>query len=260
MESSPPDPQPRAFEKWLVGLLVAVAGIAALLFIAGEGLIHLGTDRPKRIDTPVVVMPTPPQPAALAALRGYFEAADTTARSTWVRDGDRVLAEMKDFHERRGHPYPTMDNASPGQLAEFDGIPCVLFQVTPFNGPRFPVAVVWNGRRFVIDWESLTAYGTMDWAEWQETRPADRQTMRVFARATQLPPGIPPGRTAFLLEHRDDNLPVIALANGETAGRLASLCSRARAPVTIELEWLPVGPGGAAVAVISRLVHPGWSG
>jgi hypothetical protein len=260
MEPPAPDARPREFERWLVRSLVAAAGVVALVLVFGEGLIHHGKDHPETVSPPLQLMPDPPEPAALAVLRGFFEGSDTATKSGWVRDAVRVREEMEDFHDRRGHPYPTMDRVSQGRLVEFGGTPCVLFEVEPFNGTRFPVAIVWDGHRFVVDWESLTAYGTQDWEEFIETRPETSQTLRVFIRrASRAIPAMPPGHTTFLLEHRDDPQPVTVIASGETAARLTALSDHSRAPVTLELSWRPVGPGGSPIAVISRLIHPGWS-
>lgn len=189
-----------------------------------------------------------------------MEIPDIEAKSAWIKDGERVRSEMENFHDQGGHPYPTMGRASPGQLAQFDGTPCVLFEVEPFNGPRYPVAVVWDGRRFVVDWESLTAYGTMDWSEWIESRPAITQTIRAFARqASRDFHPTTSGQTGFLLEHRDSPTSQAAVASGEIAERLTALTDRARAPVTVDVSFQPAGPGESPVAVITRLAHPGWS-
>lgn len=250
----------RAFEKWLVRSLVAAAGFVALVLILGEGLIHREKNDPQPTPEAAPLMPDPPEPAALMALQGFFEATDTAAKSEWVRDSDHVRIEMEDFHDRRNHPYPTLGRVSPGRLAEFGDTLCVLFEVEPFRGPRFPVAVVWDGRRFAVDWESLTAYGTMDWEELVESHPETPQTVRVLVRRANTDlPAMPTGHTAFLIEHRDHSQPLTAIASEKTATRLTTLTDRASAPVTLELQWRPVGPGGSAVPVITRLLHPRWS-
>jgi hypothetical protein len=161
-----------------------------------------------------------------------------------------------------GHTFPTLGRVSPGHAASFDGTPMVLFEVEPFSGPRYPVAVAWDGHRFCVDWESLTAYGTMDWSEFIERRPAIPQTLRVFVSKMaeyQEVPGIPAGTGQFQIEHRDDAQPIIALADATLTERLTSLIEGNRSPVTLEMAWKPIGPGGTPVACVTRVISARWS-
>jgi hypothetical protein len=168
---------------------------------------------------------------------------------------------FEDYHGTRGHPFPTLGSVSPGQPATFDGKPMVMFEVEPFSGPRYYVAAVWDGRRFAVDWESLTAYGTMDWIDFIETKPTAPQTMRVFLReaeTTDRPPGLQQTATFFQIEHRDHPQPLIVAA-GAVAKTLRPLAENQRVPVTLELMWKTPESGGAAILWIERFVAEGWS-
>lgn len=251
-----------ALDKVIAGSLVLAALVIGLIVMTGEGLIHLSPTVKAPPPAALIAPPNPMEPAALAALEAFFEAPDLAAKAALVRDSARVAPMMEDFHQRRGHPFPTLGRVSPGKAASFDGTPMVLFEIEPFSGPRYPVAVVWDGGRFAVDWESLTAYGTMDWSEFIESRPTRPQTLRVFV--SKIPdarkiPGQPPETGQFQIEHRDDPQPLVALAAPELTTRLAKLTEGLRTPVTLEMTWKPIGPGGTLTACISGFVAKGWS-
>jgi hypothetical protein len=131
----------------------------------------------------------------------------------------------------------------------------VFFEVEPFSGPRFPVAVEWDGFRFAIDWESMTAYGTMDWSEFTERQPEKAQTLRVYlteAPESLRPLGLAADERAFRVEHRDGDTAVVAVAAGNTAAELEGLVKGKRAPVTVEMGW-------RGRCEILRLTGVGWS-
>lgn len=249
-------------EKSIAGILVLLTLALTLLFTIGEGLIHRNPKAKPARTAPALAPPTPMEPPALAALEAFFEAPDLASKAALVRESARVRPMMEDYHELRGHPFPTLGRVSPGHAARFDETPMVLFEVEPFSGPRYPVAVVWDGRRFAVDWESLTAYGTLDWSEFVEKQPAAIQTLRVFiqtATETQQLPGPPAGYKAFRIGHRDDPQAIVAVAGPEVAAILAPLVENRRVPVTLEIAWKPLGPGGTPVPEILRLVAPKWS-
>jgi len=249
-------------EKIVAGLLLAGATGAVLVFTVGEGLIN--RDRPPESllrDTPVATPPPSPQePQALAALEAFFEAPDLAGKAGHVRDRERILPMMEDYHQRRGHPFPTMATVSQGKAGMMDEVPMVFFEVEPFSGLRYPVAVVWDGSAYRVDWESLTAYGTMDWSAFVETRPSGTQVMRVFVHS----PGededsftLAGGETTVQIEHRDDPTPVVGIASGETASLLKALANKRRVPATLEVRW--ASKGGAPVVEIVRIIAPRWS-
>lgn len=200
--------------------------------------------------------------SSLSVLVDFFEAPDAKSRARFVRDGIRVLPMMVDYYETRGHPRPAFGRVSKGKLAEFDEMPMVFFEIESFTGPRYHIAVVWDGIRLVVDWESLTAYGTMDWSDFLEGKPESPQEMRAFlleARGIPIVPGTPEGSMVFRVEHRDHPQPLIATAGPELAKTLSPMVEGRRVPVTLSLAWQPSGPGGAPVPVILRLIAPKWS-
>lgn len=249
-------------EKCIAGALLLITLALTLLFTIGEGLIHRNPKTKPAAPAPAMVAPTPMEPPALAALEAFFEAPDLASKAALVRDSARVRPMMENYHELRGHPFPSLGRVSPGRAARFDETPMVLFEVEPFSGPRYPVAVVWDGQRFAVDWESLTAYGSIDWSEFIEKQPATAHTLRVFiqtaAEAQQLP-GTPAGSKAFRIEHRDDPQAIVAVASTDVAAILEPLVGNRRTPVTLEIAWKPLGPGGTPVPEILRMVAPKWS-
>lgn len=248
-------------EKPVTGILLVAAYAIALILIVGGGMIHRKAREPAPAAIPYAAPPEPMEPAAREALEAFFEAPDLAAKAALVRDGARVLPMMVDFHETRGHAFPTLGKVSPGQAADFDGKPMVMFEVEPFSGPRFFAAVVWDGHRFAMDWESLTAYGTMDWIEFTESKPSAPQTMRVYlreAKATMPAPDVRLMDFNFQIEHRDHEEPLFAKAGEGMEEKLQALAAGRRTPVTLSLEWRDLTPS-LRVLWIREIVHKGWS-
>lgn len=244
------------------GCLVLLGLIVVVLLAIGAGMIRKNREPVSVAAPPVTAPPDPMEPAALAALEQFFEVPDTASKAKLVHHPERVRPMMEDYHDRRGHPYPTLGRVSPGRAAHFPNVTCVLFEIEPFTGPHYPAAVIWDGKRFAVDWESLTAYGTMDWIEFTESRPASPQTLRVFVtriQDAQKTPGLPAGTSQFAIEHRDDPQPLVAVADAAVTGTINPLTEDLRSPVTLEMAWKPIGPGGAPVACISRVIATGWS-
>ncbi|MEO7099693.1 MAG: hypothetical protein ABI162_10055 [Luteolibacter sp.] len=249
-------------ENIIITILLLAALMIALVVMISEGLIHRKPKAKPEIVTRLDLPPSPMESAALAALEAFFEAPDIAAKAVLVRDSSRVRPMMENYYDFRRHPFPTLGRVSPGRSASFDGTQMVLFEVEPFSGPRYPAAVVWDGHRFAVDWESLSAYGTMDWIDFVESKPATTQTLRAFV--SKIPDelkiaGLPEGTSQFRIEHRDDPEPIIAAADEAVAALLTPLTDNLRSPVTLEMTWKPIGPGGTPVASISRLIATGWS-
>jgi hypothetical protein len=213
-------------------------------------------------EEPFVLCPDPPQPAARAAFEAFTEASGLENKAKFVQDAARVLPMMTDYHLNRSHPFPNLSRISKGSLAKHHANPVVLFEVEPYSGPPYPVAMIWDGRRFAVDWESLTAYGTLDWSEYLSQLPSATHTFRVYLQATTAPqqiPGTPPGWLAFRVEHRDNPQPVIALANRSVSAVLSPLVFDKRVPVTLELRWRAVIAARPPVPEIVKLISAGWS-
>ena len=244
-------------EALVIGCLLA-AGLAVLL---GLGII---LPKEKVRSPPSPVPGPPPVPAekfALEALEKFFEGASLEEKLPFVKDAGRVRPMMEDYHGRRGHPFPTMGRVSPGRLMSAGSRQLVLFEVEPFSGPRYPVAVDWDGFRHVVDWESLTAYGTMDWAKFVAEKPQGAQTMRVYGSALPAdlwPPGMKKGWRTFRVEHRDSDVVIPVVANPEISRQLSKLVTGKRVPLTLEIVWNPAAGGGGSFEAL-RLVAEGWS-
>ncbi len=256
----------KEFEKSVKGMLLLAAYAVTVVLIVGGSMIHRKQEAniPKPISEPILYStpPEPMEPAALAALEAFFEAPDLSTKAALVRDAARVRPMIEDFHGTRGHPFPTLGRVSPGQSTTIDANPMVMFEVEPFSGPRYYVAVVWDGLRFAVDWESLTAYGTIDWASFIEKKTTTKQLLRIYAQDTgnlDEFPGTPGGYSVFRISHRDDPQPVSAVADAKVSTILAPWVENQRVPVTLEMEWQPIGPGQAKLPVITRIVSRGWS-
>lgn len=256
-ESSPSSARPAWTEALVIGCLL-LAGLAVLV---GLGVIQT---KEKVLPPPPPVPGPPPAPAekfALEALEKFFEGAGTEEKLPYVKDSARVRPLMEDYHLRRGHPFPTMGRVSPGRALAMGSRQLVFFEVEPFSGPRYPVAVEWDGSRYGVDWESLTAYGTMDWEQLVAGTPTAAQTMRIYLAALpqeRKPPGLPEGWGAFRAEHRDSDAVIPIIANPELSMRCAKLVAGKKVPLTVELSWNPSAAAGGAFEIL-RLIAEGWS-
>lgn len=251
----------KGLEPAVRNIMLLAAYAFTVLLILGGTMIHRKHQAKAPEPIPYAPLPEPMEPAALAALEAFFEAPDLAAKAALVYDSQRVRPMLEDFHGNRGHPFPTLGRVSPGQTANIDAKPMMMFEVEPFSGSRYFVAVVWDGLRFAVDWESLTAYGTMDWSEFIENKPAQIHTMRVFIREashTDRPPGQAETTAFFLVEHRDHAQPLIA-ASDDLAQKLRTLAENKRTPVTLELIWKNPESGGVAIPWIKTIVAEGWS-
>jgi len=221
-------------------VLTAVLGVWA--FFAAYILID-----PQEQVNPVPVVdryPEDPDEAVALALKAwerYVEAPTFSSRLIEVRDPARVEPMMEDYHVVRKHPLPAMNKISPGKPVNLGGRRFVFFEVQGFDGVTYPVAMEWSGDRFLVDWESLSVYGTMDWAELIETRPEKTQTMRVYLAglAENLKPPVKGERlwSFFRMEHRDGMDTVVVGATDLLAREIAEMVEGRRVPVTIELRW-----------------------
>lgn len=179
-----------------------------------------------------------------------------------VHNGKRVRHMMEDYYLRRGNPFPTMSRVSNGQAVNTDGNQLMFFMVEPFDGPKFPVAVIWEGDRFAVDWESLSAYGTIDWSEFIEEMPSRTETLRIYVQSAgdlDAVPGVPEGYTLYRISHRDNPQPLTAMADAKISGILSPLVENHRVPLTLALEWRELGSGQGHIPVIVDFVAKGWS-
>ena len=248
--------------KWL-GFLLLILFVGILFVVINVFAKREIQQGPEQVASPEAIDQIPDSETdAFAELEKFFNAPDLASKAAYVLDEERVLPMMKDFHIVRHHPYPFLSNISSGVKTDFDDTTAVLFKIDPFAGPPYPLAMIWDGSSYKVDWESLTAYGTMDWSEFLESRPTDSHTMRVFIRASDVyPPTLngDDGLRAFQIEHRDHTQPIIAVTSGVLAEKLALETKDRRVPVTLEIAWEPLEGVDIRIPRIIRLLRIGWS-
>ncbi|MBK1826726.1 hypothetical protein [Haloferula rosea] len=178
---------------------------------------------------------------AMEAWRAFVEAPDLETRIEHVRDPERVGPMMRDYYDSRAHSLPTMGRALPGRAVRQGAQNMILIEVEDYQGRRYAVAMVWTGRRYAVDWESLSAYGTMDWPRLVEEKPAEPQVLRVYLAA--LPESLTPpesivGPRRFVrMEHRDFSESLPLALRPELTREVTQLVEGRRVPVTVEVRW-----------------------
>jgi hypothetical protein len=177
---------------------------------------------------------------AFAAWKGFIEAADLDQRLAFVKAPERVAPLMRDFHERRGHAWPTMAKISETQTAISADFHHLIFVVEPFDGVPYAAPLEWSDGAYRVDWEVLTAYGSMDWYELLDARPAETQRMRVFLSRLKdewKAPGLPAGAVVYVMEHRSSPDPVTVVARHAAATDLAQTVDADRVPMRVDVVW-----------------------
>ncbi len=246
----------------LVGMLLGLAATLSLWAVVIGWLVIPDTERSRGTNpAPPPPAPTGPQAVLEAGLvwDRYVEATDFAGRAELVLDTERVRDLMEDFHRVRGHPWPSMSSRTDGREIRRNGQTVVVFQVEGFDRQRYPVALAWDGERFAVDWESLTAYGTMDWSRLLETRPHETQTLRIYL--ARLPEELQPpasraaGRTFFRMEHRDHPTTAVLAVRPELAPEVFRLTEGLRVPCTAEVAW----NSSISAFELKNLLCQGWN-
>lgn len=234
----------------LLGLVLGVSWLVGMLQVRREP-----TAKESPAERPII---HPTLDLARARLLEYFSAPDDSTRCALLHDPGRVGELWLDYHHRRGHSLPMLDEVLTATLIEDQGTVLAFFEVRLSSGERQPMAMVWDGAEFGLDWESFTAYGTMDWIEWVETKPTAPQMMRVYL--SKVPDGLSGDDSAagqwVSVEHRDSLQPVMAMVESESGCRL-DFTGRQRIPVTAEFEFKN-GSHGSRLH-LTRMIHEGWS-
>lgn len=253
--------EPTGWARKLVAIsIVLIAVLGGWAFFEAYILIE-----PQEVVKPVPLVehyPEDPDEAVALALKAwerYVEAPTFSSRLAEVRDPERVEPMMKDYHLVRKHSLPAMNKISPGKPVNWGERRVVFFEVQGFDGLAYPIALEWCGDRFLVDWESLSVYGTMGWAELLETCPERTQTMRVYlaglAENLKLPVQSERPWSFFRMEHRDGLEPVVVGATDLLAREISQMVKGKRVPVTIELRWNE----GIEQFEVLRLVARSWS-
>ncbi len=242
---------------WFISrLLLLLALVFGVSWLAGMLQVRR---KPMAMDPPVKIPTIPPtEELARTRLLEYFSAPDDPSKCALLHDPGRVGPLWMDFHRRRRHPLPMLDEILSAKLLEDRGRVLVFFDLKLSSGERQPLAMIWDGAGFGLDWESFTAYGTMDWIEWVETQPTALQMMRVYL--SKVPEGLSADDAVdgpwVSVEHRDSLQPVIARVDPASGCRL-DFTGRQRIPVTAEFEFKK-GTHGSQLH-LTRLIHEGWS-
>lgn len=233
-------------------MTVIVASAIGVLTILGVWMLSLGgiligprEGESRAPSAAIVEIPRPDDPAecrrlALEVWTRFVEAPDLGGKVREVRNAKRVGPLMRDYHERRGHPFPTMAKISRGEIAASAAREAMLFVVEPFSGPDYAVALEWNDGRYRIDWESLVAYGTADWYEFTERKSGTTERMRVFLSPLKDRwdhPALPPGGKSYLMEHRDYPDPVVVVSIDPESERVGESVVQPRTPARVQVRW-----------------------
>ena len=250
--------------------LVVVGFIASAAFFLLAFLIKAGLGRPESDESPPWHTPAPPADAAERENLARGVAERVLAAKGWrqwlplVRDPDRIEPMMRAHHEIQGHGlFPDgsglvriADANLPGRVA------CLALYRLP-DGEVRPATLVWSDGAFRFDWENWSAHGSMLWREWLELKPDQEHELRVFVESAgdsgRALPSVPAGWKRVSLSHRDTRGKTDAwLVDERVAREILDLIQDGQpVPVTIKARWEKVGD--EETAVISGLVHPGWS-
>jgi hypothetical protein len=244
-----------------------MALIAALVLLTGgKGSVSPG-DRGEQAATLV----PPADPAvqareARAAALAFLSARDWRNAMLWVRDPVIVEPMMRDYYDFQREPLPVIGTRpDEGQPSVVGGRLQCAFLLREPGGKAVPMTLEWTSQGFRVDWLSLSAYGTMAWARFLETRPGAPQDLRVYLSPAPVgnpttPGEAPPDWTRFILEHRDAPAQVLEAwaPDGATAGRVADLLQgRSRVAVLLAArfeDWKD-----RRIAVLERVHHEGWA-
>ena len=248
--------------------LIASAAFFLLAYLIKSGLGRSNSDDPSSLPW---IMPDPPAGAAEQERLALEAAQKILAAKGWkqwlplVRDRARVEPMMRNHHEVQGHGL-LPDGTNLVRMAESgltDRLAWDALYRFP-DGEVRPAAFVWGEGAFRFDWESWSAHGSILWRDWLDLKPDQEHELRVYVesggeRPGALPPAVSPAWKRVTLAHRDSPRRTEAwLANEPAAREISELMNaNPRLPVTLIVRWEKIGD--QEVAVIQRLVHPGWS-
>lgn len=243
----------RRWEKWLAVGMSSVAVIGMVVW--AWGAFHVKAP-PQAVSVPASAVVVPDLASAREVLTGYFEAPDDEGRIRCLHDSRRVRALWLDYHRRRNKPVPLLVRLDPGRLAKLGDKTVALYQMELDPGGRRPAALIWDGGRFGIDWESSVVYGTMDWIEWVETKPSTLQLLRVYLSKSQVD-GLSDaergsGWSEVVAEH-PDGLQPLPVRIPPAVLFAVDFRGRQRVPATAEFRFA----NGRAELV--KLLYEGWS-
>ena len=244
-EESRTDRGPRSPLAMMVGVVLGLAGIIGLWMLLSGAFLIRPTPRPAPTVVPGESAAPPGDLASCRRLaaevwQAFIEAPDLRERLEFVKDPERVAPLIEDFHVRRGHAWPTMGRILPDQSMTSADFHHLLFVVEPYEGAPYAVPMEWSEGSYRVDWEVLTAYGSMDWYELIESRPRETQRMRVFVSPMNelwKLPSLPAGTATYVMEHRSAADAMTVAARHAVVTELADAVTAPRTPMRVEVKW-----------------------
>ncbi len=231
----------------VIGSVVGLVTIFAIFMLFQRGLLVIpnheepaGRASPGREAVPPPGDPAECKSLALQVWTRFVESPDIEGMIREVRDSGRVGPLMREFYGRRGHSFPTMAKVSAGKVASSVSREAVLFAIEPFSGPIYAVALNWDDGFYRIDWESLVAYGTVDWYEFTEGKSGSTERLRVFLSPLKdrwNHPALPVRAKSYLMEHRDSTDPVVAVSMAPESMTVDAMVTQPRTPVRVAVRW-----------------------
>jgi hypothetical protein len=241
--------------KWmLVGIILAcITAVTIILRRQDHRSVILPAPTPA---TPPIQIPPADElkQGAERALRDFFEAPSLEDRAACVRDSPRLLPLMRNYYQQRGKPFEGLDRILGVSVVERHGAPWVLLQIRDHSGQTMPVAVEWQLGRYRVDWESFTAYGSMDWIEFVERKPTAPQLLRLYLGRVPEKFSSDGKSGHFRAKHRDDpDEPVEIQVPQNLLSQVQRLTDGKLCPVTVEANWQ------TGNLTLKRICYEGWS-
>lgn len=241
--------------------LTAVVAVAAVTGIA----LHF-------TDGSTITQETPPafateaerKAAATRTLHAFFAAESSAERLGFILDPDRLREPLEEFYRRTG--------AATATKISVDSLRFVLINDQPWffaklgvsgDQPQF-VALKQTPSGYMLDWESLVAYGEMPWNALCTTRPEHPTQMRVYLSHTDYHNYKYSDRSryaAYRISLNDGGAWLYGyVVRGSTTDLALSQIVKpnTRQPANIRLHFEP-DAGADNLVVIDELIHPRWT-
>lgn len=122
---------------------------------------------------------------ALALLDKYWKTSAWKDRLPLVHDAGRVETLMRDFYETQSGADPLPGGLVGKARYQIDGTEILYFSYTSSRPTGSLEIAMLRGPdgKFLIDWESLTGYGEMSFADFRSKRPVKPVKIRAYVRS-----------------------------------------------------------------------------
>jgi len=142
------------------------------------------------VPLPSDVKELPPQETAadfvegVETLQKYWKATTVSERLPHVYDAARLEPLMKDYYERQKDSDPNHNELLSRKRLLIDGVEILYFSFKSSRPTGYVEVAMRRGDRgnFLVDWESLSGYGQMSFAELKKSRNADTVEIRAHVR------------------------------------------------------------------------------